>query len=290
MHMMLVARCLERIGDNAVDIGEQTAFVVTGLFREFEDASHPELAPHPARLIRACIDIGSNTTRLLVADAGSGRLRELVNQRAFTRIGKSLAQRRRDDPGGEDRGDRRRRAHAGHRGARGRRRAARGRGHRRDPPGRRTATSCATPWPRPAGWSSTCSRARRRRGWPSLAPRAPCSSRPTARSPSSTWAAGRARSPSARPTATIGWSASFRIGSGFLADAYLRSRSAIGGRARESAPSRGGRVRGPRAAAGRLARWRWAGTATSLRRLVGAELAHETLERGIRVLSSTPIA
>ena len=45
MHMMLVARCLERIGDNAVDIGEQTAFVVTGLFREFEDASHPEPVP-----------------------------------------------------------------------------------------------------------------------------------------------------------------------------------------------------------------------------------------------------
>ena len=37
--MMLVARALERIGDNAVDIGEQTAFVVTGLFREFSDAS-----------------------------------------------------------------------------------------------------------------------------------------------------------------------------------------------------------------------------------------------------------
>jgi len=45
MHMMLIARCLERIGDNAVDIGEQCAFVVTGLFREFEDASHPEWAP-----------------------------------------------------------------------------------------------------------------------------------------------------------------------------------------------------------------------------------------------------
>jgi phosphate transport system protein len=44
MHMLLVARCVERIGDNAVDIGEQTAFVVTGLFREFEDASHPELS------------------------------------------------------------------------------------------------------------------------------------------------------------------------------------------------------------------------------------------------------
>jgi phosphate transport system protein len=45
MHMMLVARCIERVGDNAVDIGEQTAFIVTGLFREFEDASHPELTP-----------------------------------------------------------------------------------------------------------------------------------------------------------------------------------------------------------------------------------------------------
>jgi phosphate transport system protein len=40
MHMMLVARALERLGDNAVDIGEQVAFVVTGLFREFSDASH----------------------------------------------------------------------------------------------------------------------------------------------------------------------------------------------------------------------------------------------------------
>jgi len=45
MHMMLVARSLERIGDNAVDIGEQTAFVVTGLFREFTDASHPGGVP-----------------------------------------------------------------------------------------------------------------------------------------------------------------------------------------------------------------------------------------------------
>ena len=42
MTMMLVARALERTGDNAVDIGEQVAFVVTGLFREFEDASHPD--------------------------------------------------------------------------------------------------------------------------------------------------------------------------------------------------------------------------------------------------------
>ncbi len=40
MSMMLVSRAIERIGDNAVDIGEQVAFVVTGEFREFSDASH----------------------------------------------------------------------------------------------------------------------------------------------------------------------------------------------------------------------------------------------------------
>jgi phosphate transport system protein len=43
MHMTFVARALERLGDNAVDIGEQAAFVVTGLFREFSDSSHPEM-------------------------------------------------------------------------------------------------------------------------------------------------------------------------------------------------------------------------------------------------------
>ena len=41
MTMLLSARAIERVADNAVDIGEQVAFVVTGLFREFEDASHP---------------------------------------------------------------------------------------------------------------------------------------------------------------------------------------------------------------------------------------------------------
>src|SRR5437660_12477888 len=48
MFMVLVARCLERIGDNAVDIAEQVAFVVTGLFSEFADASHTPNEPAPA--------------------------------------------------------------------------------------------------------------------------------------------------------------------------------------------------------------------------------------------------
>jgi phosphate transport system protein len=40
LHMNLVARALERVGDNAVDIAEQVNFLVTGEFREFTDASH----------------------------------------------------------------------------------------------------------------------------------------------------------------------------------------------------------------------------------------------------------
>jgi exopolyphosphatase / guanosine-5'-triphosphate,3'-diphosphate pyrophosphatase len=37
-----------------------------------------------------CIDIGSNTTRVLVAEARGGQLHELLQRRAFTRIGKGL--------------------------------------------------------------------------------------------------------------------------------------------------------------------------------------------------------
>jgi phosphate transport system protein len=41
LRMLIVSRCLERIGDLAVDIGEQTAYLLTAEFREFTDASHP---------------------------------------------------------------------------------------------------------------------------------------------------------------------------------------------------------------------------------------------------------
>jgi phosphate transport system protein len=46
IRMYVVSRQLERIGDNAVDIAEQVAFLVTGEFHEFTDASHPEVE-HP---------------------------------------------------------------------------------------------------------------------------------------------------------------------------------------------------------------------------------------------------
>src|SRR4051794_8504160 len=42
----------------------------------------------PTRVLCACVDIGSNTTRLLVAEPGPGGLREVLAQRSFTRIGR----------------------------------------------------------------------------------------------------------------------------------------------------------------------------------------------------------
>lgn len=47
--MHLVSRQVERVGDHAVDIGEQVAYIVTGEFVEFTDASHPEVE-HPELL------------------------------------------------------------------------------------------------------------------------------------------------------------------------------------------------------------------------------------------------
>jgi phosphate transport system protein len=44
-NLILVGRYLERVGDHCVDIGEQVSFLVTGVFREFTDASHPEQQP-----------------------------------------------------------------------------------------------------------------------------------------------------------------------------------------------------------------------------------------------------
>lgn len=42
LRMVIVSRTIERIGDHAVDIGEQVSYLLTAEFREFTDASHPE--------------------------------------------------------------------------------------------------------------------------------------------------------------------------------------------------------------------------------------------------------
>jgi phosphate transport system protein len=39
--MLVISRCVERLGDHAVDIGEQVGYLVTGEIRELTDASQP---------------------------------------------------------------------------------------------------------------------------------------------------------------------------------------------------------------------------------------------------------
>ena len=66
MTMMLVARALERIGDNAVDVGEQVAFVVTGLFRDSHGASRSPSSSQgssASSVTRRTDDVGSASPR-----------------------------------------------------------------------------------------------------------------------------------------------------------------------------------------------------------------------------------
>ena len=80
------SRCFERIGDNAVDIGEQTAFLVTGEFAEFTDASHD---PRPARLTPRRVPRSVTTSPPFVhfpsAHAGHPRRRRSLRIRQSTR-------------------------------------------------------------------------------------------------------------------------------------------------------------------------------------------------------------
>jgi phosphate transport system protein len=40
MRMLIISRCVERIGDHAVDIGDQVGYLVTGVLHDLTDASH----------------------------------------------------------------------------------------------------------------------------------------------------------------------------------------------------------------------------------------------------------
>jgi exopolyphosphatase / guanosine-5'-triphosphate,3'-diphosphate pyrophosphatase len=238
-------------------------------------------------LICACIDIGSNTTRLLVADAGDGRLRELVTQRAFTRIGKSLGNGTLIPP--------EKIAETAE--------VVRTQAAVANEVGAEHLVAVATAAIRGAGNREELVDAVQEAGGMELSI---LSGEEEARLSF----VGATRTMLERPTGTVAvidvgggsseiavgepdgmmtWSESFRIGSGFLADAYLRSDPPSADELEKLRRHVEGTFEGlhPPPAGTAVA---VGGTATSLRRLVGAELAHETLERGIRVLSTTPIA
>jgi exopolyphosphatase / guanosine-5'-triphosphate,3'-diphosphate pyrophosphatase len=238
-------------------------------------------------LICACIDIGSNTTRLLVADAGNGHLRELVTQRDFTRIGKSL------DAGG---------AIPAAKIAETAEVVATQAKVAREVGAERIVT-VATAAIRNAPNREELLAAIERAGGMQLdvltgEEEARLSfvgaTRTLLHSAEGTIAVidvggGSSEIAIGEPDGAMAWSASFRIGSGFLADAYLRSDPPSVDELEKVRRHVAGTFEGlepPRADSAVAV----GGTATSLRRLLGAELVHETLERGIRVLCTTPIA
>jgi exopolyphosphatase/guanosine-5'-triphosphate,3'-diphosphate pyrophosphatase len=237
-------------------------------------------------LICACIDIGSNTTRLLVADAGNGSLRELVTQRAFTRIGRSLASSGSIPP--EKIAETAEVVATQAKVAR--------------EVGAEQIVAVATAAIRNAPNRDQLTAAVSTAGGMALeilsgeeeARLSFVGATRTMLSPVDGTIAvidvggGSSEIAVGEPNGEMAWSASFRIGSGFLADAYLRSDPPSVDELEKVRRHVSGTFEGlePPPAGDAVA---VGGTATSLRRLLGAELSHETLERGIRVLCTTPI-
>jgi exopolyphosphatase / guanosine-5'-triphosphate,3'-diphosphate pyrophosphatase len=243
--------------------------------------------PPPVPPLYACIDIGSNTTRLLVAESASGRLREVMQQRAFTRLGKEL---RRDHAISAGKLDEIAGVVATQVGL------ARALGATET---RAVATAVIRD---AANGSELCDVVRERSGVPVTILTGEEEARLAFVGATSALAhavegevavvdVGGGSSELAVGTVTGGvrWSASFRVGSGFLADAYLHSDPPSVEELHAVRQHVAGVFEGLELAPPSLA-VAVGGSATSLRRLLGAELGHETLERGIRVLAGTPIA
>lgn len=237
-------------------------------------------------MVVGCVDIGSNTTRLLVAEPANGGLRELVTQRAFTRIGKSLV-----DGGGIPEAKIEETAEV----VRTQTRVAR-------EVGAKEIVAVATAAIREAPNREELCDAVEAAGGMELkvlsgeeeARLAFVGAARTLATPAEGTMAvvdvggGSSELAIGDPDGTVAWSESFRVGSGFLADAYLRSDPPSVAELEAVRSHVEGVFEGLDAPAADSA-VAVGGTATSLRRLIGAELSHETLERGIRVLSLTPI-
>jgi len=234
-----------------------------------------------------CIDIGSNTTRLLVAECEEGSLRELASQRAFTRIGKSLKKDGRIPTQKVDEiaavvAAQARAAHES---------------------GVQQLVTVATAAIRDAPNRLVLADAVRRSGGGDLrvvsgdeeARLAFVGAARTLTTPAEGTlgvvdvGGGSTEIAVGEGDGTVSWSASFRIGSGFLADSYLRSDPPAVSELEAVRSHVAGCFEGLEPPQPQLA-VAVGGTAASLRRLLGAELEHDTLERGIRVLSSSPIA
>jgi exopolyphosphatase / guanosine-5'-triphosphate,3'-diphosphate pyrophosphatase len=238
-------------------------------------------------LICACIDIGSNTTRLLVADAADGTLRELVTQRAFTRIGRSV------DHGGSIPAHkiaetaevvRTQTAVALEVGAQ--EIVAVGTAAIRNAPNRDELVSAVAD---AGGMDLTVLTGEEEARLAFVGATRTMLEAAGGKVAVIDVGGGSSEIAIGEFAGRMEWTESFRIGSGFLADSYLRSDPPAVHELEKIRRHVAGTFEGlqPPPAQSAVA---VGGTATSLRRLIGAEIEHETLERGIRVLSMTPIA
>ena len=234
----------------------------------------------------ACVDIGSNTTRLLLAECRDGALRELMTQRVFTRLGRSIrrsggipADKVAETAGVVEQQVR----HARELGAdriaivaTAAVRQARNGGELTD------AIEAATGLPTQVLTESEEARlaflgASRTLGAPFEGNLCVVDV-----------GGGSTEIAIGSMAQGVIWSESFRVGSGFLADSYLLSDPPSAHELEAARAHASGVFEGlvtppiARAVAS-------GGSATSLRRMAGAELSHEALERGIRVLSTTEV-
>ena len=237
----------------------------------------------------ACIDIGSNTTRLLVADVDDGRLRELMTQRVYTRIGKSLAK------GGRIRKKKideiadvveTQARHAREYGSE--RIEVVATAAIREAPNRDDlAAAVADSSSLPVRILSGAEEARLSFVGATKTLGAPVEGGVAVVD------VGGGSTEIALGTVAGGasWSETFRVGSGFLTDSYMRSDPPGAGELHAVRQHVLGVFEGlelpseltlERAVA-------VGGSATSLRRVIGAELEHETIERAIRILCTTEI-
>jgi exopolyphosphatase / guanosine-5'-triphosphate,3'-diphosphate pyrophosphatase len=236
-------------------------------------------------MICACIDIGSNTTRLLVAEPADGRLRELLRQRAFTRIGKGL---RLNDTIGSKKIDEVAEVVATQ---------------------VRLARELGTETIRAVATAAIRDAANPHELTSAVAARAGVAVEVLSDEDEARLAFVGATSALDHPpdgdiavidvggasseiaigtfVAGVRASSSFRIGSGFLADAYLHSDPPTVTELQQVRAHVGGVFEGFTLPTPELA-VAVGGSSTSLRRLVGGVLDHETLERGLRILATTP--
>lgn len=236
-------------------------------------------------MLCACIDIGSNTTRVLVADVVDGTLTEVLAKRAFTRLGREL------------------RAS----GVVGRAKIAEIAGIVTEQ--RELAERVGAERVRVVATAAIRGAANRDELLEVVEARSGVAVRVLDGSEEARLAfIGATRTLRRAPKGTVGvvdvgggsseialgsmrdgvtWSASFRIGSGFLADSYLRSDPPAATELDRMREHAGGVFEGlglPQPDLGVAV----GGSATSLRRLVGAVIDPDSVARGLRVLSSAP--